>query len=357
VIQVERVGLRLGEFELRAVSLEIERGGYFVLLGPPGSGKSVLLECLCGLKRIESGLIRIDGEDVTRLEPRERHIGYVPQDYALFPHLTVEQNIRFGMRARGFTRTESHQRLAETATMLGIGHLMRRRIAGLSGGERQRTALARALVIRPRVLLLDEPVSTLDESTREAVCAELRRIQREFELTTVHVSHHLEEAFSVADRAGILRDGRLQQVGPLDELLRRPRSAFVARFMRCENLFEGRAIEPTAGDGCRVEVHGQCVTVPGRCEGSVQILIRPEHVELIANRPAADDPTAAVVPVRVIRVADRGAYVRVELDGPMQLTAHVSHAVAIALRLAEGANVHAVIQRDRVHVLPTEQEA
>ncbi len=230
MIRTEEISLRLGEFELKRLSIEVAKEEYFILLGPPGSGKTIFLECLCGLKRVDSGRIFIDGRDVTNLEPRARGIGYVPQDYALFPHLSVERNIAFGLNVRG----QPQEKITGTAEMLGISHLLSRGIDGLSGGEKQRVALARALVLQPKILLLDEPVCALDEVTRQEVCAQLLAIQRKLGLTTIHVSHNLEEAFSVADRAAILHQGLLQQAGTMDELLRKPNSDFIARFMRCE---------------------------------------------------------------------------------------------------------------------------
>ena len=245
MIRTEEISFHVGTFHLQRLSVNIAKGEYLVLLGPPGAGKTIFLECLCGLKKINSGRIYIDGNDVADLEPRVRGIGYVPQDYALFPHLSVERNIAFGLRVHG----RSEAKVTEIADLLGIRELLPRRIDGLSGGEKQRVALARALVLQPKILLLDEPVSALDEVTRQDVCAQLLRIQRQFGLTTIHVSHNLEEAFSVADRAAILNRGILQQVGSLDELLDKPNSAFVTHFMRREKyLF--RKGDPPAG-GCR----------------------------------------------------------------------------------------------------------
>jgi len=230
MIRTEEISFHIGTFSLQRLSINVAKGEYFILLGPPGSGKTIFLECLCGLKRIDSGRIYIDGRNVTGLEPRARGIGYVPQDYALFPHLSVEQNIAFGLRVHGY----SEAKVTETAEMLGIRGFLSRGIHGLSGGEKQRVALARALVLQPKILLLDEPVCALDEVTRQEVCAQLLEIQRRLGLTTIHVSHNLEEAFSVADRAAILNEGILLQVGTLDELLDKPNSKFVARFMRRE---------------------------------------------------------------------------------------------------------------------------
>jgi len=236
MISIEQISFGVGKFQLRRFSIEIADAEYLILLGPPGSGKTVFLECICGLKRLDSGRICIDGRDVTNLEPRLRGIGYVPQDYALFPHLSVEQNIAFGLRVRGRTQ----EKVTETADLLGISELLSRGITGLSGGEKQRVALARALVLQPQILLLDEPVCALDEVTRQEVCAQLLAIQRKLGLTTIHVSHNLEEAFSVADRAAILYQGVLKQVGSMDELVVRPNSDFVAHFMRRDKHLASR---------------------------------------------------------------------------------------------------------------------
>ena len=254
MIRTDEISFSIGTFELQRLSINIAKGEYFILLGPPGSGKTIFLECLCGLKKIASGRIYIDEHDVTNIEPRARGIGYVPQDYALFPHLSVEQNIAFGLRIRGCQGKETQTKIIETTEMLDIQRLLPRRIHGLSGGEKQRVALARALALQPKVLLLDEPVCALDEVTRQEVCSQLLGIQRRLGLTTIHVSHNLEEAFTVADRAAILNDGVLQQVGHLDELVNKPNSDFVARFMRREKRLS-----------CKCHEDGQ--TEPGQpCE-------------------------------------------------------------------------------------------
>ena len=352
MIRTERISFRIGAFCLRSATLQVARGEYFVLLGPPGSGKTVFLEALCGLKRVESGRIYLDGRDVTHLESRQRRVGYVPQDHALFPHLSVADNIAFGLRARRTQRLDADRRTSEMADMLGIRHLLERRITGLSGGERQRVALARALVIRPKVLLLDEPVGALDESTREAVCVELRRLQQEFKVATIHVSHQLEEAFSVADRAGVLCDGVFQQIGPLDELLRKPKNEFVARFMRCQNLFTaavaGAGEEPGS---TRLQVGDVDLTAPGSYQGQVMWVVRPENVHLVASKaPLGKGDT--LIPVKLVHVTDRGTYVRAELEGPFRMVAHLSHAAYAELSRSVGADLAALLHPDSIHVLP-----
>lgn len=353
MIRTTGLGFSVGTFRLEEASLEVAEGEYFVLLGPPGSGKSVFLECLCGLNRSERGQIFIGGVEVTGWAPRHRHIGYVPQDYALFPHLSAERNIAFGLRGKGLSRERVDERTKAAAELLGIDHLLHRPIAGLSGGERQRVALARALAIEPRVLILDEPVSALDESTREKVCSELRNLQRRLKITILHVSHNLEEAFSVADRGGVMRDGRFQQVGPLQDLLRRPANEFVARFMRCENILSGQAEGPGPGGTTRLMVEGQAFLAKAQCRGRHKFTVRPENVHLAQLAPPEGSPLT-VLPVRVARAVDRGAYVRVELEGAVRLLAHVPVHVFSQLGSPTTGQLIATVAPESVHLLAEE---
>jgi ABC-type Fe3+/spermidine/putrescine transport system ATPase subunit len=348
MIRAEEISFNIGTFELRCLSIDIAEGEYFILLGPPGSGKTIFLECLCGLKKIQSGRIRIDGRDVTNLEPRRRGIGYVPQDYALFPHLSVEQNITFGPHVHGYAETN----INETADLLGIRHLLSRSIDGLSGGEKQRVALARALVLKPKILLLDEPVCALDEVTRQQVCAQLSDIQRRLGLTTVHVSHNLEEAFSVADRAAILHNGLLQQVGTLDELLRKPKSEFVARFMRCENIFCAEVTGRGARDSdTRLKLGDVELKIAGRHSGKLMLMIRPEDLH-IRTGSAYNGEGENVIRATLVRSRDCGGYVRVELDGPVKLVAHMTHAAFAELQQTHQPDVVAELDLKNIHVLP-----
>lgn len=351
MIRVDRLSYSIGDFELRQPSLEVARAQYFVLLGPPGSGKTILLECLCGLRRIQAGRIYIDEYDVTNHEPRARSIGYVPQDFALFPHLSIERNIAFGLRIGGYDRKAILNRVTQTAEMLGIEHMLKRSVDGISGGERQRVALARALVLRPKVLLLDEPVSALDEATRQDVCTELHRIQRQFGVTTIHVSHNLEEVFSVADKAGILCEGQFQQIGSIDELLRKPQNEFVAGFMRCENIFSGQIVQPgPQPESTTVQCGKARLIVPGHHQDEVKFVIRPENVLLVTGEGHSDSINK--LPVKLIRFRDCGNYVRMELKGDMDLVAHLSQAAFAELRAKPDSDLVAMLRPENIHVLP-----
>jgi ABC-type sugar transport system ATPase subunit len=299
MIVLEHLCYQVGTFRLN-VNFSVHAGEYFVLLGPTGSGKTALVECLAGLRQTHSGRILIAGQDVTNRAPRERGIAYVPQDYALLPHRNVRGNIVFGLQIRGWKQDQIRTATQKVAQQLGITHLLERAIFGLSGGERQRVALARALVTEPKVLILDEPVSALDEATRETVCQELRRLQRETKLSTIHISHNIEEAFSVADRAGILRAGVLAQVGAMQELLRQPSSAFVAKFLRSGNIFPVEI-----HNGFAIFSDGIRIPLPSYQNGKQTLVIRPEDITVKSAGEGS-------LPVRLERIVDHGPFLRLE---------------------------------------------
>jgi ABC-type sugar transport system ATPase subunit len=217
MIELDNVTIRSGAFELRNVSLSIPAGVYAVLMGGTGQGKTTILEAICGLRPILSGRITIDGEDMTRWKPADRALGYVPQDLALFPTMTVREHLEFALRLRRASSSLIRERVAELAEVLHIGPLLDRRMKGLSGGEAQRVALGRALSFRPRVLLLDEPLGALDEGTRDRLCELLRTVQRLHGLTVLHITHSRSEARQLADKLLTLNGGRIEE-RPVAEL-------------------------------------------------------------------------------------------------------------------------------------------
>jgi molybdate/tungstate transport system ATP-binding protein len=339
VIELRELSLHAGSFHVRDVSLHVGADEYFVLLGPTGSGKTLLVSCLCGLLPADWGTVHIGGEDLTLADPRRRHIGYVPQQGVLFPHMSVLENILFAPRARGASRSAAMREVRPLVQSLGLEPLLGRSPEGLSGGERQKVALVRALAGRPRVLVLDEPVSALDERTRRDICAELLRVQRELGVATIHICHNREEALQVGDRAGIMYDGRLVQTGHMEELLHRPANEEVARLLGAENIFSGQA-EPGETQST-IDFGWGRIQVPGRHSGEVTFMVRPESLALCAE----DHPNA--VPAVLESARYMGTYSRLEFDNGAVVFVHPSNSAD--LPMGRRCSIH--FPPDSVHVL------
>ena len=271
-LRVEGLAGRWGGFQLAPVTLHVPAGSYLSVLGPSGCGKTTLIELICGLRRPAAGRIFVDGRDVTHADPADRQIGYVPQDYQLFPSHSAAWNIGCAARIRKQPKHEARERLAYLAKTLHIESILDQNVQTLSGGERQRVALARALMVQPDILLLDEPVSALPESLRDRICRELKQVQTELGITTIHVSHNLDEALSVADRMAIMDVGCVVQEGSPEEILDRPASRFVAEFTQCRNLWR---VEVRDG---RIRLGGQELGAAKCDDGPYWATIRPEHL-------------------------------------------------------------------------------
>jgi spermidine/putrescine ABC transporter ATP-binding subunit len=265
---------------LKHVSLEIRENEFFALLGPSGCGKTTLLRILAGFEEPDSGTVTLGGEDLVSIPAHKRPVNLMFQSYALFPHMTVEKNVAYGLEREGRPRDEIRDRVAEVLETTGIAATARRRPTQLSGGQRQRVALARAIVKRPKMLLLDEPLSALDRKVREEMQLELKRLQHEVGITFVVVTHDQEEAMSMADRIAVMQLGEVEQVDAPVELYERPRSLFVARFIGSNDIFAGRA----TASGVDVPGLGELPAAhPGAEAGSAAWLaIRPEHVQVVA---------------------------------------------------------------------------
>jgi spermidine/putrescine transport system ATP-binding protein/putrescine transport system ATP-binding protein len=273
---------------LHGVSLDIAHNEFFALLGPSGCGKTTLLRSIAGFETPAEGRIEVDGEDLLRLPAHKRPVNMMFQSYALFPHMSVEKNVAYGLEADGVGAAEVRSRVADVMDVVGLGPLAKRRPTQLSGGQRQRVALARAIVKRPKLLLLDEPLSALDRQVRASMQLELKRLQHEVGLTFVVVTHDQEEAMSMADRIAVLRDGRLEQLASPQELYAHPASRFVASFIGTANLLDGTA----TADGVEVPGFGAVVAAHDLTAGApATAVVRPEDVELTTDSAAARSGT------------------------------------------------------------------
>ena len=259
-------------------NLNIEKGEFISLLGPSGCGKTTVLRMVAGFETPTSGSIHIDGKDVVGLRPNQRNIGMMFQAYALFPNLTVAQNVGFGLRVAGVNKTESAKRVDEMLSLIGLSDLGSRYPFQLSGGQQQRVALARALAVRPRVLLLDEPLSALDAKIRVSLREEMRAIQQRLGITAIFVTHDQEEALSISDRVVVMHQGIADQIGTPFEIYNRPATKFVANFVGTLNTFEGEVTDTASG---RVRLAGQEITL-GRAlpPGKITLAARPEMISL-----------------------------------------------------------------------------
>jgi len=264
------------------ISLDIDRGHFFALLGPSGCGKTTTLRMIGGFEEPTEGSIELGGVDVAPLPPYKRDVNTVFQSYALFPHLSIFENVAFGLRRRGVNKGEVRTRVVEALELVGLAGLERRKPRQLSGGQQQRIALARALVNRPRVLLLDEPLGALDLKLRKEMQLELKRIQAEVGITFVHVTHDQEEAMTMADQIVIMNGGHIEQLGTPTELYESPRTAFVAGFLGVSNLLDGEVI----GEGTVKLTDGTIVRVPPQAlnrTGFLQVGVRPEKLRIGAG--------------------------------------------------------------------------
>ncbi len=346
-VQVLGLAADVGDFRLRDIDLQVRTGEYFVILGPTGAGKTVLLEAIAGHFPLREGRILVGGAEVTGLPPEQRSIGFVYQDYVLFPHLTVAGNIAFGLKLRRVEAAEADARVRQIADLLSIDDLLDRRPATLSGGEQQRVALARALAIEPGLLLLDEPLSALDPETREEVRRELSRLHKQLGTTTIHVTHDFEEAVALADRVAVIDQGRLEQVGTADEVFRRPGSEFVARFVGVRNILRGEVLPD--GEGHKhVEIDGTILAVVTDLEGPVHVSIRPEDI-LLSREPISSSARNCLAG-RIVSLADRGAVSYVTVRVPPDLTCLVTRASVEELGLEEGRQIHMAFKASAVHV-------
>jgi putrescine transport system ATP-binding protein len=331
LLRIENVVKTFGKFRaVDGVSLDIRSGEFLALLGPSGCGKTTLLRMLAGFEAPDEGRILLSGEDIAQMLPHERPVNMMFQNYALFPHLNVRDNIAFGLRRAGMPRAEIGTRVAEMVALVRLEGLEKRKPDQLSGGQKQRVALARSLARRPQVLLLDEPMAALDKKLREATQFELMELQRKLGMTFIIVTHDQEEAMTVASRIGVMNAGRLEQVAGPRRLYEEPASRWVAQFVGDINLFEGEVI---AREPHRLRVATQTAgeliaaqPVAPTTETKVAVAIRPEKIRLARRGPAADTAVTA-------------AFNRVE--GAITDASYLGGKTVYKIKLDGGAVIHA----------------
>jgi putative spermidine/putrescine transport system ATP-binding protein len=322
-VRLDGITKRFGEVvALHEVSLAVRRGELMTLLGPSGCGKTTLLNLVAGFLAPDAGEIAIGGARITDLPTYRREIGMTFQNYALFPHMTVASNVGYGLRARRLDKTEIAKRVAAALDLVKLTGLEDRRPRQLSGGQQQRVALARALVVRPQVLLLDEPFSALDRNLRGAMQVELREIQRKLDVTTIFVTHDQSEALSLSDRIAVMAEGRIRQLGTPDDVYRRPADRFVASFVGDVNVLRAR-LERREGTSAIVALSAARVKVPGvpldaaTPGATVDLFVRPEDLRI------ADDGASAVAYGVVAAQVYQGGHVDLHVDAPELASARV----------------------------------
>jgi len=343
MITIENVNIHLGEFDLREINLSIEKNEFFILMGPTGAGKTVLLEAIAGLIRVDSGHIVVDGRDVTGLPPEKRGVSIVYQDYSLFPHLTVRDNITYGLHFHRTPKAEAAKRFDRLVEDLDLSHLLHRLPANLSGGENQRIALARALIVDPKVLLLDEPLSALDPGFREDLRKGLKRLHETTDATFLMVTHDFSEALSLADRAAVMDGGKIKQVGGMKEIFQRPESTFVADFVGMKNLFTASFHDTKAAiNGLEIEL-GKSPE-----NGHGYIAIRPEDVVL--SRRELHSSMRNSFKGTVTEVTDQGLYYEVSIAiEAVTFKSLITKSSLFDLEIGEGSHIYLSFKATAIH--------
>ena len=349
LLEIEDLHIHLGEFALRGVSFSLEEGDYLTIIGPTGAGKTILLESLIGFWNPDRGRIFMEGLDITRELPEKRHMGIVYQDYALLPHFTVFKNIAYGLKKH--TRNGIAAGVKAMAASLHIDHLLHRSPATLSGGEQQRVALARALIVKPRLLLMDEPFSALDPQTRRQARMLLKRAIEETRTTVIHISHDLEDAWALAGKVAVLRDGRCLQFGTTEEVFNRPATPFIAGFVG-SNILDG-TVQKCAGGLSTVGVNGFTLVsgdeaAPG---AEVKLAVRPENIVVVKERPSVC-PDLNALDATLDTVVKEGTTCVLQLrSGDTHIDVLVANNAIERLDLREGDRLYALINKDNVRIV------
>jgi molybdate/tungstate transport system ATP-binding protein len=346
MISIHNLAVNLGQFQLADITLDVKENEFFVLMGPTGAGKSVLLEAIAGLVTVSSGSIKLGTQDISDLPPEKRGISIVYQDYALFPHLTVKQNIFYGLRFHRSARDNSVSRIRNLIDILALGSLLDRFPGTLSGGEQQRVALARALAIDPAVLLLDEPLAALDPRFREDLRQHLKTLHQKTNNTFFMVTHDFAEAIALADRAAVMNQGRLEQVGTIQEIFQWPSSPFVADFVGMKNLYAASFSGTSAIiDEISLELGHPSTSVTG------YVAIRPEDIVLSREPLVSSIQNSLKGTVKAVQPS--GFHYEIEiLVEQVPFKALITKQALFDLQLHEGSETVVSFKTTAVHQLP-----
>ncbi len=344
MMEVEGISKEWDDFQLKNVSFDVERGEYFVLLGPTGAGKTLLLELLAGFYEPDEGRVMVDDEDYTFKEPHKRDFAFVYQDYMLFPHMDVRENIAYGLEVRDADGIQ--EKVLSIAREIGVEDLLKRKPRTLSGGEQQRVSLARALIMEPEILLLDEPFGSLDYKTTEELRELVKDIHKDYGCTVIHVTHDQEEAVLMGDRLGVMKDGAIVQIGEPQGIMRRPTSKFVAEFVGTGNIFHGKAGRD--GDVTIIDVDGVEIYSTAKARGDVTATIRPE--DIIVSEEGFESSARNNFKGVVRRITDRGIYQEVEIDIGVPMIVFITRQSVEGLGLEEGKDIYLLFKASAVHL-------
>lgn len=344
MIKLENISKNWENFSLKNINLEIKNNEYFVILGPTGAGKTLLLETTAGFHYPDSGKIIINNKDITFFPPEKRNTGFVYQDFMLFNHKTVFENIAYGLRIR--REKNIKKQVEKMAELVNVKHLLSRYPKTLSGGEKQRVAIARALIIEPEVLLMDEPLSALDALTQKDLREELKRIHSETGATTIHVTHDQEEALILGDRIGIMDKGKIVQAGTPEEIFRKPETEFVANFVGVENIFTGTA--ETKENITEIKIKSIILYSTHKKSGKVNLSVRPE--DIIISKEKMKSSARNVLSGNVVEIKDRGAIIQLIVDCGLSFTAVITRQSFLDLNINIGSKVYLYFKAGNVHL-------
>ncbi len=347
MIRIKNISRKWGAFSIKNIDLKIKEEEYFVILGPTGAGKTLLLELLAGFYDPDRGDVFRCGKKITELAPQERGFSFVYQDYMLFPHMKVKENIAYGLKVNG--KKDIDKKVRNIAETVGISHLLKRRPMNLSGGERQRVSIARALVMKPDVLLLDEPFGSVDYRTAKKLRSIMKKLHKKFDCTTIQVTHDQEEAMILGDRIAVMRDGKIEQVGPPEEIMRQPVSRFVADFVGTENIFHGRKCKEENGTLIELKEGDINIHTTKRVSGKVTVTMRPEDIILAEKK--FESSARNVFTGDIKNITDRGNFHEVLIDIGLPLIAYVTKQSVEDLSLKKGKKIKVMFKASAVHVI------